>query len=181
MSHLPIWLVTSVPAGVCDIAAQEFNNIKKSDAAMGLDSSLTNHSQRNTSVSFAHKDHWFGYIMYKHGIQTNKNLHWGFDINDHEAVQWAEYGPEQHYDWHTDLFVLAGKPQDRKVTVVCLMNDPSEFEGGEFQVRLSADFTAPLTKGSMIAFPSMLYHRVVPVTKGFRYTATMWLTGPRMR
>jgi PKHD-type hydroxylase len=94
-------------------------------------------------------------------------------------VQFAEYGPEQHYAWHTDTFALAGKPTDRKITIVCLLND--EFEGGQFQVRLYNDYTAPLEKGTIIAFPSILEHRVIPVTSGIRYSATMWFSGPRFR
>jgi PKHD-type hydroxylase len=94
-------------------------------------------------------------------------------------VQFAEYGPEQHYAWHTDTFTLSGKPIERKVSVVCLLND--DFEGGEFEVRLYNNYQAPLKKGTMIAFPSILEHRVVPVTSGIRYSATVWFNGPRFR
>jgi PKHD-type hydroxylase len=62
-----------------------------------------------------------------------------------------------------------------------LLNDPAEFTGGEFQIRLYSEYTAPLVKGSVIAFPSFLEHRVVPVTSGVRKSATMWLRGPRFR
>jgi PKHD-type hydroxylase len=63
--------------------------------------------------------------------------------------------------------------------VVCLLNDG--FEGGEFEVRLYNDYKAPLVKGTMIAFPSILEHRVLPVLSGLRYSATMWFSGPRFR
>jgi len=65
--------------------------------------------------------------------------------------------------------------------VVCMMSDPVDFEGGALQLRMYQEFTPPMTKGTIIAFPSFLEHQVTPVTKGVRYTATMWLSGPRFK
>jgi PKHD-type hydroxylase len=48
-------------------------------------------------------------------------------------------------------------------------------------MRLYSEYTAPLVKGSMIAFPSILEHRVTPVLSGVRYSATMWFNGPRFK
>ncbi len=179
--HLPLWIIGKIPNEICDAATKEFELIKSQDASMGLNSETIEHKQRKTSVRFAPSDHWFGGIMFEHAINSNKKAGWDYKIDSHEAVQYAQYGPEHHYDWHTDTFTLSGAPTDRKVSVVCLMNDPSEFEGGEFQVRLYNDYLAQLGKGSLIAFPSILYHRVTPVISGLRMTATIWTSGPRFR
>ena len=32
-------------------------------------------------------------------------------------------------------------------------------------------------KGSIIVFPSFLYHQVTPITKGTRYSLVMWVLG----
>jgi PKHD-type hydroxylase len=64
---------------------------------------------------------------------------------------------------------------------VALLNDTSEWEGGELQLRLYDEYKVPLEKGTVVAFPSILEHRVTPVLKGFRYTATIWFNGPRFR
>jgi hypothetical protein len=122
-----------------------------------------------------------GNMMRGYGLKGNQECKWDYEITDHEAVQHAHYGPEQHYGWHVDNFPLAGLPLERKVTVICLLSDPSEFEAGELQLRLYSEYTAPLVKGSVIAFPSILEHRVIPVTSGIRYSATMWFNGPRFR
>ena len=61
------------------------------------------------------------------------------------------------------------------------MNDPSAFEGGQFQIRFVQEYTVPLQKGMIIAFPSFLEHRVIPITSGVRYSATMWINGPKFR
>jgi len=179
--HLPIWFLGQIPTDLCDMAAADYMRLEARDATMGANGDELSHLNRNTTVRFAEKGHWFGSILRGHGLQANKTCEWGFEIDDHEAVQYAHYGVGQHYGWHVDNFPLAGLPTDRKVSVVCLMSDPSEFEAGELQIRLYSEYTAPLAKGSVIAFPSILEHRVTPVTSGLRATATMWLNGPRFK
>ena len=34
-----------------------------------------------------------------------------------------------------------------------------------------------LPKGSLVVFPSFVYHRVCPVVKGTRYSLVVWNTG----
>ena len=181
MTHLPIWYLGQISAEVCDKAADEFMRLVPRDATMGANGEELSHLNRNTTVRFAEKEHWFGHILREYGLQGNTTCNWGYEINDHEAVQYAHYGVGQHYGWHVDNFPLAGLPVDRKVSVVCLLSEPSEFEAGELQIRLYSEYTAPLVKGSVIAFPSILEHRVTPVTAGLRATATMWLNGPRFK
>lgn len=181
MTHLPIWYLGKLPVEVCDQARQELMALPMQEAAMGIDGDVKIESQRNTSVVFAPFDFWLGKDMERHAAQANKECGWDYDIPSREAIQFAQYGVNQHYDWHVDVFPLSGQSTDRKISVVCLLNDPSEFEGGDFQIRLYSQYTAPLEKGSIIAFPSILEHRVTPVTSGVRYSATMWFHGPRFK
>lgn len=182
MSHLPIWYLSQVPIEQCAQASEEYKAIAPKAATMGVEGETTNTGERNTTVRFADKDHWFGKEMFQYGMKSNLECNWGFHLDNFEAVQYAEYGPNQHYHWHIDTFLLSGKDYDRKVTVVCLMNDPSEFEGGQLQLRFNQqEYDVPLIKGTVIAFPSFIEHRVTPVTSGVRYTAAMWVNGPRFR
>lgn len=181
MAHLPIWYLSSVSHDVCDRLVAELDSMPSKDATMGVDGSQLEHKTRNTNVRFAPSNHWFEGVLKQTAELGNRECKWDYFVNGNEAIQFAEYGVSQHYHWHTDTFTLAGTPTERKLTVVCLLNDPSEFEGGEFQVRLYSDYTAPLTKGSVIAFPSILEHRVTPVLSGVRHSATIWLNGPRFR
>jgi PKHD-type hydroxylase len=66
----------------------------------------------------------------------------------------------------------------RKVSTVCLLNDPSEFEGGEFE--LEGDRVFKMKQGSVISFPSFLRHRVKPVTSGNRMSAVCWILGDKV-
>lgn len=179
MSHLPIWYLGKLDSDTCNQIVAEMSGIEVKDAAMGIDGAEKNHATRNTNVRFGGSDYWLNDRFESFSTQANKECKWDYDVTSRENIQFAEYGPEQHYAWHTDTFTLSGNPIERKITVVCLLND--EFEGGQFQVRLYNDYDAPLEKGTIIAFPSILEHRVIPVTSGIRYSATMWFSGPRFR
>ena len=179
--HLPIWWLGQIPEELCDLATKEFLELPSSDAYMGVDGSEHSHKNRNTLIRFADHTHWFGNLMRGFGEKASAECLWNYDITTHESVQFAEYQSGQHYDWHVDNFPLSGLPTDRKVTTICLLNDPKWFVGGELQVRLYSEYIAPLAKGTIIAFPSILEHRVTPVTSGLRISATMWLSGPRFR
>lgn len=179
--HLPIWYMGKVPADVCDAAVRDFMTIEPQNATMGKDGDHENKSQRDTVLRFAPEGHWFGGILQEHGRLANQKMGWDYELTGHENVQFGSYGPNGHYGWHCDTFTLSGLPIERKVSVVCLMNDPSEFEAGELQIQLYQDYTAPLQKGDMIAFPSLLQHRVIPVVSGVRHSAVVWLNGPRMK
>lgn len=181
MSHLPIWYLTKIDPEICDKVVAELSAIPARNASMGVDGEEFDTKYRNTTVRFADQGYWFEKIMVEATLTGNQVCKWDFDATYNEAIQYAEYGPEQHYNWHVDTFPLSGRPHDRKLTAVCLLNDPSEFTGGEFQVRLYSEYTAPLEKGTIISFPSPLEHRVVPVLSGLRKTATIWLNGPRFR
>ena len=78
----------------------------------------------------------------------------------------------------------------RKLSVTVSLNDPSEYDGGnlEFDFRNDFDFdrnrkhkikecTEIRPRGSIIIFPSFVWHRVNPVTRGTRYSLVMWNLG----
>jgi PKHD-type hydroxylase len=62
-----------------------------------------------------------------------------------------------------------------------LLNDPSEFEGGILQLKGMEDQNVLDKQGSIIVFPSFIEHKVTPVTKGVRYSAVTWASGPSFR
>lgn len=85
-------------------------------------------------------------------------------------------------DVHSDLLRHEGM-QERKLSVVVLLNDPSEFEGGDLIVNDGIELSAfkNAKVGDAVLFPVWRLHAVKPVTKGRRYTMVMWLRGPRFR
>jgi PKHD-type hydroxylase len=78
----------------------------------------------------------------------------------------------------------------RKLSMTCQLTDGSEYEGGELEFdfrnynphmrdeskhRIQCKEILP--KGSIIVFPSFVWHRVKPVTKGVRYSLVVWNLG----
>ena len=73
----------------------------------------------------------------------------------------------------------------RKLSMTINLNKPGEYEGGN----LKFDFGPHVTgkryhecteirpQGSIIIFPSFLYHQVTPVTSGTRYSLVLWTLG----
>ena len=66
--------------------------------------------------------------------------------------------------------------------MVVLLSDPSEFDGGNLQIRVSdEEINIPKKRGLIIAFPSWATHQVAPVTKGNRQSLVVWIHGPAFR
>lgn len=181
MSHKSIWYIKEIPTHLCDLAVNDFLTIPPQDASMGHDGEIKNHQYRNTTIRFVQPGHWFSYILHGFAKEANSICRWNYNINGYQDIQFAEYAIDQHYDWHTDFFPLAESEIDRKISIVCLLSDPSEFEGGKLELKLYSTYEAPLKKGSVIVFPSMIEHRVTPVVSGLRRTATVWMNGPRFK
>ena len=113
---------------------------------------------------------------------ANQGSGWGYAITSQEMTQLSRYKSidEGHYDWHMDAFPPDNGIQ-RKLSCVILLNDPSEFDGGILQLKGSEDEVLLNKQGSIIVFPSFIEHKVTPVTKGVRYTAVTWASGPSFR
>lgn len=102
----------------------------------------------------------------------------------YEPMQLGVYRADDngHYDWHIDASPMDGAAP-RKLSMAMLLSDPSEFEGGEFQVKTTSDDvqTLEIKKGRAWFFPSYMLHRVTPVTKGVRKSLVLWVGGPQFK
>jgi len=115
-------------------------------------------------------------------IQRANLNHYGFDdIQITEQAQFTEYPEGGFYDWHMDCDVnMAHEPPVRKISMTLLLNDPSEFQGGELEL-IAPGKKVNLTQGHAITFASFLNHRVAPVTKGVRQSLVVWFGGKPFR
>lgn len=112
---------------------------------------------------------------------------YGFDLR-HNAVeiQYAEYEASEggHFDWHHDV-IPDNSRSDRKISATIQLSTQGEdYEGGEFEFANWHGGELPeytRKRGSMIVFPSFLYHRVKPVTEGKRRALVLWFHGPTWR
>lgn len=108
----------------------------------------------------------------------------GFDIAGFRSVQFTEYdgAVEGKYDWHEDNSWKGTTPFDRKLSMVIQLSDSSTYEGGKLELANDPfDEKVFANQGDVIIFPSFNRHRVIPVTKGMRYSLVTWFVGPRFR
>ena len=135
--------------------------------------------------------------------EANREAGWNFEWDHSESCQFTKYGVGQYYGWHCDSWDEPYKrdkledgtyPVDhgkiRKLSVTVSLNDPDEYDGGnlEFDFRNQIDWernkkkaikscTEIRPRGSIIVFPSFVWHRVAPVTRGTRYSLVIWNLG----
>ena len=75
----------------------------------------------------------------------------------------------------------------RKLSAILSLNDASEYEGGGLEFYNGnptlkesdriIDCKEIKKAGTLVVFPSHLYHRVKPITKGNRYSLVIWSCG----
>ena len=141
---------------------------------------------------------WIYKEIHPYVHKANAMAGWNFEWSRSESCQFTKYKLNQYYDWHNDPWDKPyqrkkGDPDNgkvRKLSMTCQLTDGSEYTGGE----LEFDFrnydphmrdeskhvrSVPeiLPKGSMVVFPSHLWHRVKPVTRGTRYSLVVWHLG----
>jgi predicted 2-oxoglutarate/Fe(II)-dependent dioxygenase YbiX len=104
------------------------------------------------------------------------------DIATVEAnIQLARYdsGDLGHYNWHTDF---AGFRPLRKISISIQLSRPEDYEGGDLELLFgNSPLQLDKTRGTFIAFPSFMLHRVTPVTRGTRWSLVAWILGTRWR
>ena len=205
------WYFTSViPPKLCDDIIKYGLSKKESIALTGgygekelskkEIKDLKNH--RDSDVVWL-DDPWIYKEIHPYITLANKNAGWNYNWDRSEPCQFTKYKLNQYYDWHCDSWDVpinkenSNHPyhgKNRKLSMTCQLTDGSEYEGGE----LEFDFRnyAPnkrkeakhlkqakeiLPKGSIIVFPSHVWHRVKPVTKGTRYSLVIWCLGDPLK
>ena len=174
----PFWYWESaLSPALCDLALLEMAELQSQQGAVGLGQGETNTQIRNSRICWAKQNHWLEAVLYNHAIYANEQCGWVKVVGRPEQVQLTRYDKEGHYDWHQDWGPLEDNDTVRKLSVVALLNDESEFEGGAFEMKLTE--IPKLKRGSILVFPSWAEHRVAPVTDGQRVSAVCWVRGPQ--
>ena len=113
----------------------------------------------------------YGYAKEANDAIFNFKLYYSKD-----SIQYSKYSKNGKYDWHIDIG--ENENNSRKLSCSILLNDPKEFEGGDFEYWIKKNpEKAPLEKGSVLFFPSFFLHRVTEVVKGERESLVLWIGG----
>lgn len=150
------------------------------------------HKKRKSDVVWL-DDRWIYKEIQPYIHEANFQAGWNFQWDWSEKIQFTKYKVKGYYGWHSDSF---DKPYEdttdinflgkiRKLSVTCQLSDSVDYKGGEleFQPRnkdnpnLTIQCKEILPKGSIIVFPSHVWHRVKPITKGIRHSLVLWNLG----
>lgn len=173
-----------IPHNFCDLvlANCKWKSANQGSVSVSNNTYAVDENIRSTDVIWEGFMTPIGSVMQAYTSAANQQAEWNYDISSMEEVQIGKYDAkkEAYYDWHIDTEVpLTGK--QRKLTAVILLNDPTEFEGGQLEIEHADKNNLLPSKGSIVVFPSFMRHRVTKVTKGVRYTAVAWVSGPAFR
>jgi len=146
-------------------------------------------------------DKWIYEAIHPFIHTANRNAGWNFDWDFSETCQFTKYKTKQFYTWHCDSWPGPYVSSDsklnelnknklgkiRKLSVTVSLSDPKDYNGGELEFdfrNMNPDkehnrqiCKEILPKGSIVVFPSHVWHRITPVTKGIRYSLVIWNLG----
>ena len=112
-------------------------------------------------------------------LEANKE--WGIEYSGfRESIQFTHYNEVgSHYDFHLDI---GPGHSFRKISIVVQLSDPNTYKGGDLVIDTGSNLiTCPRGLGNVILFPSILLHKVTPVTKGERFSLVSWVSGPNWK
>lgn len=147
----------------------------------------TNNNIRRSQVAFhfPNEENKWIYERLNTIIEHLNFQFYNFDLNGYDRLQYGEYNQKDQgtYGWHIDSAFGTGEEcEDRKLSLTLMLND--DFEGGDFEIiygKFDEPIKIPKEKGKIIVFPSFLFHRVTPVTRGVRKSIVAWVVGPKFR
>ena len=167
---------------------------KLNSSNLQWEAAIANEKQRSKNIRKS-KISWLDDTYLREQLFYSVNLYnqqkWNYDLDGCDSLQYGIYSAGGFYDWHIDeeseIHNINGKALIRKLSMTIWLNDPNEYEGGEFDIEIKGPFedirydTLKLKKGSIVIFPSDMWHRVRPVTSGVRKSLVTWFRGAPFR
>ena len=151
--------------------------------------------QRDCYISWIN-DPWIYDILNPFIHAANKQAGWNFQWDWNEPSQFTVYNKNQFYGWHCDQLSTPYNatntefPQEnfnnkyRKLSLTLQLTPSSEYKGGDFQFKWFDYGKVKINQlkngrelGTLIIFPSFLWHQVTPVTEGTRQSLVNWSIG----
>jgi PKHD-type hydroxylase len=180
----------AVPIDICkQILITGRSKIQKAGTTLAKE----DYKKRKCTISWL-QDKWIYNIINPFIRSANQRAGWNFDFDWNESAQFTIYNKDEYYNWHIDQSaILRGgddknfKGKTRKLSLTLQLTDQSEYTGGDFQFMwIDNKKKNPLIIhtvddakeiGTVIVFPSFIYHRVLPITKGKRESLVNWSLG----
>jgi len=192
VEHNYYYFKKAVPIETC----QKILNAGRKKIIKEAEHSMTgrgiNKTQRDCKIAWIN-DKWIYDIINPFIYTANKNAGWNFQYDWNESSQFTIYEKGHYYGWHTDQIKppnRGNKNTDnkiRKLSLTLQLTDKTQYQGGDFQFKWiqpdKKDFLNVITIddakdiGTVIVFPSFVYHQVLPITEGKRESLVNWSLG----
>lgn len=212
MAYEWIWYNSELPQDVVSALISDLEKFESSAQVSGVfgsaskDTVIREEARRSTN-SWVHENHWSaGFVMHYAQLANKSNFLYDLTGLDGHGMQYGIYKEGGHYDWHRDYglentdrhpvshvnginettissHLRSSCEFVRKISFSLQLSDPSDYEGGELQVKERNDeiHTMPKDRGTIVFFDSRVLHRVAPVIKGERRSLVGWIVGPRWK
>jgi len=193
---------SAIPIKICDEILKYGQSLEKETGITGAgrkrnepptEEELKNIQKKRKSDIVWLSEKWIYKEIQPYIHMANANADWNFQWDFTESCQFTEYKKGQFYDWHCDSNeVPYDRPEDsnsngkiRKLSMTLCLTEQDEYDGGELEFAFH-DFDGNKQpriceeikpKGSVIVFPSFVWHRVKPVTRGIRHSLVCWNLG----
>ena len=188
LKHNYYYFTKAIPLKTCKKIIKEGRKkiIQQATTVKGMDKKA-----RDCKVAWINEK-WIYDIINPFIHTANKNAGWNFQFDWNETSQFTTYGKGDYYGWHIDQSDTPKKDKNknfdgkiRKLSLTLQLTDPSQYEGGNLQLKwLSQDAkikTVTIKEGqkcgTIIIFPSFIFHRITPITKGTRQSLVNWSLG----
>ncbi len=134
-------------------------------------------TERACSVNLierAPKTEWLYAGLESYARDVNRDFDFAID-GIGEPVQFITYREGDHIGWHMDTGL--GSAASRKLSISLQLSAADEYAGGELGFPDGSFHPFARRFGATICFPSYVYHRVSPVTRGVRRALVAWIHG----
>ena len=175
--------VLNIPLDACDeiVELLDKQDLEWEEGEVGnVNGKTVDHKMRKCEVSWVTHT-GLKKFLWKYFVAANNTYSdWNFDLDTVEDIQYTVYKEgADHYSWHTDSVQTTVKGKCRKLSMTLVLND--DWEGSDFELKKTPntpEMKIPLRKGELLVFPSMMNHRVTPLSSGERKVLVAWAWGP---
>ena len=176
-----------LPIEFCDkVIAQAANQNKNKASVLNKDN-----TKRISNITWLDES-WIYETLKPYIDKANQDCGWNLQWDYTEKAQFTEYEKDQYYKWHIDQldkpyserFGKNYQGKIRKLSVTISLSNPKDYEGGRLEFYTSTPYEKKiiscdqiLDKGSLVIFPSFIWHQITPVIKGTRKSLVLWNLG----
>lgn len=169
----------------CDQLIRLSEKLGMTQSVVGTENAKVVQKIRRSKVAWIPKHEEYAWIYQRISdamSEANERMYWFYLTGFREQIQISLYDAEEegHYGFHMDCG--SGFGAKRKLSMSVQLSGPDDYEGGDMQFLIvNEPETLTKAKGTGVVFPAFMEHRVLPVTKGKRYSLVIWIAGPPLQ